>query len=347
VKAAILAGGFGTRMRPLTYTTPKPLLPILNVPMLTRIIDRLPRDVDGVVLGVSYLAKQIREYLDDHPARLPVELVEEHEPLGTGGAVKNLEKSLGSERFFVLNGDVISSFDLGSMIEFHKRRGGLGTLHLWTVEDPSSFGIARVDSSDRILEFKEKPRPDEAFSNLINAGTYLLEPEVLDLIPAGRPVSIEREVFPVLIEKGLYGYAAGEFWIDAGRPLDYIEAHRLIMNENRKVYRTKVHDRGVAVETPSLIPRGTVIGSGARIGPNTSLGEGVVIGEGAQVVNSVLLDRVRVGARARVEFAVVGNGAFIGDGARVSRGTVVADGAEVPAGRRTANFESVEGPSRK
>lgn len=344
MKAAILAGGFGTRMRPLTYTTPKPLLPILNVPILARIIERLPRDVDGVFLAVNYMADKIADYLQEHPTRVPVQLVEEREPLGTGGAVKNLEKALGDERFFVLNGDVITSFDLGSMAEFHRRRGGVGTIHLWPVEDPTRYGIARVDANDRILEFKEKPLPEEAFSNLINAGTYLLEPQVFGSIPSGRQVSIEREVFPRLVEKGLYGYQAGDFWIDAGKPLDYIEAHRLLMNEERKRFRPK-HE-GVVVEPPCLVPKGTVIGRGSRLGPNTSLGVGVVVGEGAHVVNSVLLDRVRVGASARIEYAVVGNGAFIGDSARVSRGTVVADGAEVPAGKRTANFESVEAPAR-
>jgi mannose-1-phosphate guanylyltransferase len=214
------------------------------------------------------------------------------------------------------------------------------------VEDPSAYGIARVDEGDRILEFKEKPRPEEAFSNLINAGTYLLEPEVLDLIPSGRSVSIEREVFPRLVDGRLYGYQAGEFWIDAGRPLDYIEAHRLLMNQDRGRYSRKLKAPGARVEPPNLIPKGTVVGRDARIGPNTSLGEGVVLGDGAVVVNSVLLDRVRVGARARVDHSVVGAGAFIGDGASVSRGTVVADGAEVAAGRRTANFEAVEGPRR-
>jgi mannose-1-phosphate guanylyltransferase len=344
MKAAILAGGFGTRMRPLTYTTPKPLLPILNVPMLQRIIERLPADVDGVVLAVNYLAGMLASHLEQNPPSIPVTLVEEREPLGTGGAVRNLKGHLGDERFFVLNGDVITSFDLGAMVEFHRRRKGLGTLHLWPVEDPTAYGIARVDEGDRILEFKEKPRPEEAFSNLINAGTYLLEPEVLDRIPTGRPVSIEREVFPQLVGDGLYGYQAGEFWIDAGRPLDYIEAHRLLMNEERARYSRRPPSPGVKVEPPNLIPKGTVIGRGARIGPNSSFGAGVVIGEGAVVVNSVLLDRVRVGARARIDHSVVGKGAFIGDGANVSRGTVVADEAEVAAGRRTANFESVERP---
>lgn len=347
MKAAILAGGLGTRMRPLTYTTPKPLLPILNVPMLVRILERLPRSVDGVVLAVSYLADQIAAYLKEHPPSLPVKLVEESVPLGTAGAVKNLARDLGGERFFVLNGDVVASVDLASMVEFHKRRKGLGTLHLWPVEDPSRFGIARLGEDGRILEFKEKPRPEEAFSNMINAGTYILEPEVLDLIPAGRPVSIEQETFPALIARGLYGYASGDYWIDAGKPLDYIEAHRLIMNADRSRYRLPKRLPGVEVEPPCLIPPSVELFAGARVGPNVSLGRGVVVGEGAVIADSVLLDDVRVGARARIEMSVIGHGAFIGDGSSVSRGTVVADGAEVASGRRTANFESVEAPKRK
>lgn len=346
MKAAILAGGFGTRLRPLTYTTPKPLLPILNVPMLVRIIDRLPRDVDGVVLAVNYLADKIAAFLDEHPQRVPVTLVEEKEPLGTGGAVKNVEPAIGGERFLVLNGDVVSSFDLGSMIEFHRRRKAVGTIHLWPVENPAAYGIVRVDESGRILDFKEKPRPEEVFSNLINAGTYVLEAEVFDHIPAGRPVSIEREVFPALVEKGLFGYQAGEFWTDAGKPLDYIEAHRMLMNEDRARYRWYPKVPGIVAEPPNLIPRKTALGRGVRVGPNVSLGEGVIVGEGAAIVSSVLLNHVRVGARARVEHAVVGNRAFIGDEARVTRGTVVADGAEIPPGAVTANFEMVEAPKK-
>jgi len=344
LKAAILAGGLGTRMRPLTYTTPKPLLPILNVPMLVRILDRLPRSVDGVVLAVNYLADKIAAYLKENPPSLPVKLVEEREPLGTAGAVKNLEADLGDDRFFVLNGDVVASVDLTSMVEFHKRRKGLGTLHLWPVEDPTRYGIARLAEDGRIVEFKEKPRPEEAFSNLINAGTYILEPEVLDLIPAGRPASIEKETFPALIPRGLFGYASGDFWIDAGKPLDYIEAHRLLMNADRSRYRMRKRMPGVEVEPPCLIPASSELAPGARVGPNVSLGRGVVVGEGAVIADSVLLDDVRVGARARIDMSVIGHGAFIGDGSRVSRGTVVADGAEVAPGRRTANFESVEAP---
>jgi mannose-1-phosphate guanylyltransferase len=347
MKAAILAGGLGTRMRPLTFTTPKPLLPILNVPMLVRTIERLPRGVDGVVLAVNYLAEQIGAYLKAHPPALPVKLILEEQPLGTAGAVRNLERELGGERFFVLNGDVITSVDLGAMVEFHKRRKGVGTLHLWPVEDPTRFGIARLDSEGRITEFKEKPRLEEAFSNLINAGTYILEPEVLDLIPKGRAVSIEQEIFPQLLPKGLFGYVSGEFWIDAGKPLDYIEAHRLLMNEDRGRYRPRRKSPGVTVEPPCLIPPSTELAPGVKIGPNVSLGEAVVIGEGAQVNDSVLLDEVRVGAHARIEHSVIGNRAFIGDGARISRGTVVADGAEVAPGRRTANFESVHAVDTK
>ena len=347
VKAAILAGGFGTRMRPLTYTTPKPLLPILNVPMLKRIIDRLPESVTGVVLAVNYLSDQIEAYLKEHPPAVPVTLIDEKEPLGTGGAVKNVEKALGGERFFVLNGDVVANVDLAAMVEFHRRRRAVGTLHLWPVEDPSRYGIARVDERGRISEFKEKPGPEEAFSNLINAGAYILEPEVLDLIPKGRPVSIEREVFPKVIERGLYGYQAGDFWIDAGKPLDYVEAHRLLMNEDRAKYRGSKKATSASFEPPVLVPGGTSLARGARVGPNVSLGEGVSIGEGAHVSNSVLLEGVRVGAHARVDFCVVGNRAFIGESARLSRGTVVADDAEVEPGRHTANFEAVEGPGRK
>lgn len=343
MKAAILAGGLGTRMRPLTYTRPKPLLPILNVPMLRRTMDRMPPEVDGVVLAVNYLADQIRGYLADEPGPLPVEVVEEAEPLGTGGAVKNLEASLGGEPFFVMNGDVVSDADLGAMLAAHRERSARGTIHVWPVDDPSRYGVVQLAPDGRIDAFIEKPPAGQAPSNLINAGTYVLEPSVLELIPAGRPVSMEREVFPQLAGRGLYSFRGGSLWVDAGKPLDYLEAHRLLMRAPGGAGPATVFP-GAQVEPPVLIPRTARVGPRAHVGPFVAAGERAAIGDGARVSHSVLLPDAVVGPDAVVEYAVIGQGATVGQGARLAPGTVVADGASVEPGRVTAPDEKVPAP---
>jgi mannose-1-phosphate guanylyltransferase len=342
LKAAILAGGFGTRMRPLTYTRPKPLLPILNVPMLRRLIDRVPPEVDGVVLAVNYLADQIANYLRQEPPPVPVEVVEEVEPLGTGGAVKNLEAFLGGGRFLVMNGDVICDADLGTMVDAHVRRGGVGTIHLWPVEDPSRYGVVRLDEAGAIRQFVEKPAPGTAPSDLINAGTYVLEPSVLDHIPAGRAVSMEREVFPVLAREGLFGHRGGTFWVDAGQPADYIHAHRLLMGASPASY-ARPAPPGATVHAPCLVPADASLEAGAVVGPFASLGAGVLVGARAHVKDSVLLAGSAVGRDAVVEGAVLGYGARVGRGARLAPGTVVADGEAVADGRVTEPGEKVGG----
>jgi len=343
MKAAILAGGLGTRLRPLTYTTPKPLLPVLNVPMVRRLIERVPPEVDGVVLAVNYLADRIRAYLHAEPPPVPVEVVVEEEPLGTGGAVKNLEGRLGGERFLVMNGDVVCDADLRAMVAAHRASGAVGTIHVWPVEDPSRYGVVRADPSGRIHEFVEKPPAGRAPSNLINAGTYVLDHAVLDRIPAGRPVSMEREVFPALARDGLFAFQGGSFWVDAGKPLDYLEAHRLLL-ERRGDGLAATGAAGVALVPPVLAPATATVAAGARLGPNVCLGAGVRVGPGAHLSNTVVLDRATVGEGASLEYAVVGFGASVGAHARLSRGTVVADGAKVEAGRTTGEFEAVGGP---
>jgi mannose-1-phosphate guanylyltransferase len=343
VKAAILAGGFGTRMRPLTYTRPKPLLPVLGVPMLRRLIDRVPAEVDGVVLAVNYLSEQIRAYLARDPPPVPVEVVDEPQPLGTGGAIKNVERWLGGEPFLVMNGDVVCDADLTAMVAHHRARGGLGTIHLWPVEDPSRYGVVRMEGSERIVDFVEKPARADAPSNLINAGTYVLEPEVLSRIPPGRAVSIEREVFPLLAREGLFAFRGGRFWVDAGKPLDYLEAQRLLMEGEPGRFAPPAPP-GAVVEAPVLLSPGARVAPGARVGPHTWLSAGSQVGPRARVVNSVVLDGASVGADAVLESAVVGFGARIGQRARLAPGTVVADAAVVEDGRTTRPDEKVGGP---
>ncbi len=233
VQAVVLVGGEGTRLRPLTLETPKPMVPLMNMPFLERTLRRLKdAGIDDVILPAGYLPEAITSYFGDgSPLGLRIRYVIEEVPLGTAGALKNVEQYIDGP-FFVLNGDVLTSLDLSAMLDYHRAKGGIATLHLIRVDDPSPFGVAVHDATGRIERFVEKPKREEAPSNEINAGTYILERAILDLIPAGRPVSIERETFPELIASGrpLYAYTTGDYWIDLGRPEAYLDAHRHIFD---------------------------------------------------------------------------------------------------------------------
>lgn len=323
----VLAGGLGTRLRPLTNTRPKPILPILNRPMLEWVIRGLPREVDRVILAVSYRKEAVEEYFRDHPIGRDLLIVDEGQPLGTGGALKNLEGKI-SERFLVFNGDVVHSLDPEAMLEHHRRRGGIGTISTWRVDDVSRFGVLDIGRDGRIRRFVEKPPPGEAPSNWINAGTYVLEPEVFDLMEPGRPVSIEREVFPRLTEKGLHAFRFRGYWIDAGKPDTFLEATRLLLRRarpSRAVGKGTVKEPSARVAAFTLIGPGCRIGSGAAIGRYTCLGAGVTVGEGTTVSGSVLMDGTAVGRNCRIEASILGRNCVVGDGA-VVEGHVAGDG---------------------
>ncbi len=233
MQAVVLVGGEGTRLRPLTYGTPKPMVPLFGVPFLERSLSRLKHaGIDDVILAAGYLPAAITEHFGDG-GRLGMRItyVVEAEPLGTAGALKNVERHIRGP-FFVLNGDVLTNLDLSAMLASHRKAGGVGTLHLIRVEDPSAFGCVVHDASGRVSAFVEKPPRETAPTDEINAGTYLLEREVLDVIPAGRMVSIERETFPELIAAGraLYAYTTNDYWLDIGRPEHYLRAHRDVLD---------------------------------------------------------------------------------------------------------------------
>jgi len=326
MEAVILAGGFGTRMRPLTLTRPKPLLPILDQTMIEHIVRWLPDEVDRVILAVNYMADAIREHLADEELGAEVVVVEEEEPLGTGGAFRNALPEVTGDTFIGLNGDIISSLDLTEMMARHRRTGGIGTIALWRVADPSRFGVVEMDPSGRILSFVEKPEPGTAPSNLINAGAYILRSDILDLVEPGVKTSIEREVFPRVLDQGLHGHRFSGFWVDAGTPEAYLEAHRHLLDRMEEggwegtTIAATAHIRG-----PSLIGPGTVLGAECHVGPYASIGEDCVIGGGAKVVSSVLLPDARLGRNARIYNCILGQGAEVGDG-EVLEGAVLEDG---------------------
>jgi len=326
MEAVILAGGLGTRLRPLTHTRPKPLLPMLDQPMIDHIVRWLPDEVDRVVLAVNYMADAIREHLADAELGTEVVVVEEDEPLGTGGAFKNALPEVTDDTFIGLNGDIITSLDLAGMLAQHRSKGGIGTIALWEVPDPSRFGVVDLDRGGRIRQFVEKPAPGEAPSNLINAGAYILRPDILDLVEPGVRTSIEREVFPRVLDQGLHGFRFSGFWVDAGTPGAYLEAHRELLDRMEdRGWEGAVMDGTAHIRGPSLLGPGAVVGADCQVGPYATVGEDCVIGKGAKVVNTVLHAGARVGRGSSLEDCILGEGADTGEGA-VMQGAVLGDG---------------------
>jgi mannose-1-phosphate guanylyltransferase len=319
VQALVLAGGEGTRLRPLTNTVPKPVLPLVNRPFLTYMIEWLAaHGFSEVVLSCMFMAGDIRRVLGDREWKgTRLHYVEEPEPRGTAGAVKFAETVLG-ERFAVLNGDILTDFDVSALWRMHSELGARATITLMEVEDPSAYGLVLRDADDAVTDFIEKPDHAPPGGAFVNAGAYVLEHDVLDLIPNDRPVSFEREVFPALVGKGLYGFTAQGYWLDIGTPERYLEASRYLLQ--RSVGGDVV--AGEACE----------IASSARVGPLAVLGDLCRVEEGAIVERAVLFDKAHVERDAVVLDSIVGNGARIGAGSRLDAETIVADGAVVEAG---------------
>ena len=323
VQLVVIAGGLGTRLRPLTLRRPKALVPLLNRPQILHILDRLPPDCDRVVVAVNYMYERVREFFAALDAKVEVVVVNERTPLGTGGAIKNVEAHVAGT-FAVANGDVIDRIDFPAFVKFHRRTRGIGTIAVTPVEDPTSFGVVALDG-DRITRFVEKPQEAEAPSDLANAGRYVFEPEVFDHIPSGRSVSLEREVFPELIPRGLHAFREAGLWSDAGTLPAYLEAQRLLLEDG---------GAGVGKDTELLwdVLPPVLVGDGcfveARLGPNVVLGRGCKVGR-CVVRNATLFNGVSVDDKVEIESSILGEGAGIGEGA-ILRGCIVGDGVQIP-----------------
>jgi len=316
-------------LRPLTYTRPKPLIPLLNKPMILHVLDRLPREIDDVIVPVNYMLDRMEDFFRQNDVGRNVRIVEEKRPLGTGGALKNIE-SLLEDRFLVFNGDVICTVDVSDMVRRHQENGGVATIALWEVEDPSSFGAVELRQNDRIAKFVEKPKEGESPSKLINAGVYVFEREVLECVPGGKQVSMEREVFPKLVRRGFFGYRFEGYWADAGTLRHYIRAMKmLLMSGGTSINRSVKIETGAKVEKPVDIGRGCIVQG--TVGPNVSLGTECVVDQGT-VTDSALFDRVAVHKDAVVRGSIVGEGCRIGPRARISD-SIVGDGVTVKADR--------------
>jgi mannose-1-phosphate guanylyltransferase len=322
MKAVVLVGGEGTRLRPLTETTPKPLLPLMDRPSLDQVLDHLGRHgVDGVVLSSPYLEETFLPFIEARHDAPSIEWITEREPLGTGGAVVNALAYLGDEPFFALNGDIVTDLDLGAMRSFHHDRDAAATIALHHVSDARAFGLVETGADGRVLEFREKPR--ELVAGDINAGTYLLDPAVVAGWAPGEAASIERDIFPAVIEAGhpVFGFLAEAYWLDLGTPEKYLQAHFDMLEG-------KVHD--VSYPAP-WIADGAAVDLRAHLGRWVAVGEGTSIGPEAQVDDSVLHADVAIAAGARVAGSIIAKAATVGAGATVID-SVIGEGASVPAG---------------
>jgi len=291
-------------------------------------MDLLPPQVDEVFIATGYMGQKVADFFAREKTRWKVDVVIEDRPLGTGGALKNLEKRLDG-KFIVLNGDVICSVDLRKMLKYHEQKKGLATISLWDVEDPTAYGMVVLDPEGHITAFKEKPRRDEVVSHAVNAGTYILEPELLGYIEPGRETSIEKEVFPRVLARGLYGFRFEGHWSDAGTLNSYLRIHASLLNDIRggiKKGKGGNVPNSVAWSAPALLGDGCTIGERSRIGPRACLGDRVSVGQGSTVRDSVIHDGATIGNRVLVEQCLIGENVVIEDDVNLPPGTIVGDG---------------------
>jgi NDP-sugar pyrophosphorylase family protein len=344
MQAVILVGGEGTRLRPLTYALPKPMVPVLGRPFIGWIIERLREaGVEDVILSCGYLPDTIRAYFGDGSAHgVKLHYVVEQEPLGTAGAIKHAIDFIHGA-LYVCNGDILVGLDLRTLHESHVSRGAIATIHTRAVDDPSQFGVVETDPMGRVERFVEKPRPGETDARDINAGTYVLEREAVEAIPSGRAVSIERETFPHLIGKTgrVYAVSTADYWIDVGRPGPYIQAHRDIFDGRfEKPMGVEVAKgvwsadgapipAGVAVQGPAYIGPGVMLERGAKIEPYSAIYDRTRVQSGAVVGSSIVWPDCDIGKNGIVRDAILGLEVTVDPGATVAAGSVVGKGERI------------------
>jgi len=338
MKAVILAGGHGTRLLPLTFTKPKPMLPIAQKPVLFYIINSLvSQGFNEIIITTSYLTKQIQDYFGDGAA-FGTHLVysQEKKPLGTAGGVKNVEKYL-DESFAVIQGDNITDISFVEELSYHRAKGGIATIAVKEVKKPWRYGIVDLDQNDRILRFAEKPRPEECFSNLISTGLYVLEPEVLDYIPKNKYYDFAMNLFPTLLKNDhpIYGYRTSAFWVDAGGLEGHMEATRWILNkmprhisDTAEVNKVAVKGNvwidddvvikpGTVILGPAFIEKGAVVRNDTLLEPGTVIKQNVEVGARNHVNGSILYEDTSVDAGANLQKCIVAENCELGKRVKV------------------------------
>lgn len=342
MKAILLAGGKGTRLRPLTIHTPKPIVPIFDRAFLHYQIDLLRQvpEIDEVILSLNYQPRRIEEMFGDGSGTgLRIRYVVEPAPLGTGGAIRYAAQGV-HDTLVVFNGDVMTAVDVNQVVQLHRQRAAKATIVLTPVENPAAYGLVESHADGTVKRFLEKPTPDEITCDTINAGIYVLEPDTFDRIPQGVAYSIERGYFPSLVERGepFYAYVDRGYWIDIGTPEKYVQVHRDMFdgrfsggsfaNADRTqplVAPDARIEEGARLQAPCFVDSGAHVKAGAVVGPYTVIGRSAVIDEEAEVTGSIIWPNTRVGQHARVDDAIVARNCHIGRNAVVRPGAVLGD----------------------
>ena len=324
MRAVVLVGGFGTRLRPLTLTTPKPMLPVGHVPIIERLVDNLSRGgVTDVTLALGFKPQPFIEAFPSGECNgVALHYAVEPEPLDTAGAIRFAADFSGiDDTFVVANGDVLTDLDIAALVDFHREHSAEATVHLIAVDDPSSFGVVVTDNEGRVQRFVEKPAPGTAPSTMINGGTYVLEPSVLRRIPAGQKVSIERVTFPEVVAGGrLFAMPTNDYWLDAGNPGLYLQANLDLLDGTRPRHASVAIHHGARVDvsarvTNSIVADGVTVGAGAWVSDCVLLA-GAVVGDRAVVANSVIMGKI--GEDANVVQCVLGLRGRVAPGERLS-----------------------------
>lgn len=347
MKAILLAGGKGTRLRPLTLNIPKPIVPIFNRPFLLYQLDLLKQvaSIDEVILSLNYQPDRIEELIGNiHNLGIKIRYLIEPQPLGTAGAIRFASEFL-DDTVIILNGDVLTELNLSAVLQYHRSREANATIVLKPVENPSAYGLVEVDQDGNVKRFLEKPEAEEISCNTINAGVYVIEPSTLHRIPKDKPWSIERSFFPALINDGerFVAYVSSGYWIDIGTPASYRQVHRDIMDGHfpTEPFRSKPKgtvvvadsaqiEDGVTLEGPCFIDEGVVVKTGARIGAYTVLGRKCEVGNNVNIEASILWPSCSIEAEAFLNDVVLGQGCHIGRNAVIQSGVTLGDKAVVP-----------------
>jgi mannose-1-phosphate guanylyltransferase len=339
----ILVGGQGTRLRPLTSAVPKPVVRLVDRPFIAFMLEWLRgHGIDDVIMSCGFLADGVRSVLGDGSGLgIRLRFVEEPDPRGTAGALKLAEPML-DERFLMLNGDVLTDIDLTAQIAQHEQSGARATLALVPVADPSAYGVVILREDRSVSEFVEKPSADSVKSNLISAGAYVLEREILELVVPDRNVSIEREVWPRLVDNGLYGFPSESYWLDIGTPARYLQGTFDILEGNvETAVRARLGSDWLAIDPdaqvhgrvvpPALLERGVQVAPSAHVGSLVVLAQDVSVGAGSTVERAVVLEGTQIGEGCELRDCIIAAGCRVGDGTSISGGAVLGDGVIVGA----------------
>lgn len=340
MKAVILVGGEGTRLRPITYQIPKPMIPLVGMPLIEFVIRNLKKyEIEDIILSTFYMPSIFSSHFGNgEKLGVNITYVTEDVPLGTCGAVKNAEKYLRDEPFLVFNGDIITSLDFRELIKYHKQKEATVTITLTPVDDPTMYGLVPIDSNGRVLKFLEKPIWDEITTNLINAGTYVLEPEVLELVPEGKNYSFERELFPLLLSKGekVFGFSSKSYWLDLGTSQKYLKAQGDILDRkidfdfqfNQEKVGTWIGVNTEINKSSNMFPP-LVIGENCKIKENVTVNNHSVIlnnteiGNGTKIKNSLIMDNCKIGSNCVINKSIICSGVIVGNNVHILNGTVI------------------------